>query len=224
MNIENWKNRYTVRQFDEGFVPDREKIDYMSEVIQYIPSQNGIVDHQWVLLTPDDVKIKEWLVDNVYNVFDEGQTHREYFTMLADAPYVFHSIRLTSPAFAELKRKNNEYFRTNGFHTGVLVCEAVNLGLDVAQICCNDGILKEEYDVNEYRDIIWKRFGSELSKITVDYNGTMINFSKENVLEPSLCVAVGKGKPLTENKWTPYKDGVTFTGQKQKKWFNNFVK
>jgi hypothetical protein len=224
MNIENWKNRYTVRRFNTEQLPDEEKIKYMSEVINYIPSQNGVVDHQWVLLTPDDQKIKEWLVDNVYNVFDEDQTHREYFTALAEAPYVFHSIMLYSDLFVTLKRKTNEYFRTNGFHAGVLVCEAVELGLDVCQICCNDGILTDNYREEEYKDIIWDRFGGELGKISLEYNGQNITFSKDNIKQPSLSVGVGVGEPLTPHNWTPYKDGVSFTGQKQKKWFNNFVK
>lgn len=225
MNIEQWEKRYTVRQFDKDQIPDKEKIDYISEVIQYIPSQNGVVDHIWVLLTPDDVELKQWLVDHAYNVYDDSKiNHIEYFTMLSEAPYVFHSIRLTHPVFKDLKRKNTEYFRTNGFHAGVIVCQAVELGLDVAQICCNDGTLKEDFDLELYRDKIWNRFGNEISKIVLDYKGEKINISKDNFLDPSLSVAVGKGNPLTENKWSPYKDGVTFTGQKQKKWFNNFVK
>ena len=224
MDIENWKKRYTVRKFDETVIPDKDKIDYMSKVIEFIPSQNGVVDHQWVLLTPRDNDLKKWLVDNVYNVFDDPQRHREYFTVIAEAPYVFHSIRLQSEEFVNLNRKNTEYFRTNGFHAGVLVCEAVELGLDVSQICCNDGMLRDDYDAQEYRNLIWDRFGSELEKISINYNGSIINFTKDNILEPSLSICVGKGKPLTEHNWTKYKDGVSFTGQKQKKWFNNFVK
>lgn len=224
MSIEQWKKRYTVRQFDKDQIPDKEKINYISEVIQYIPSQNGVVDHIWVLLTPDDIELKQWLVDHVYNVYDDNMTHKEYFTMLSEAPYVFHSIRLFSDSFEKLKRKNTEYFRTNGFHAGVIVCEAVELGLDVAQICCNDGTMAEGYSKQEYQNLIWNRFGNELSKIVVNYDGKKINFSKDNIEQPSLSVAVGTGVPLTNHNWTPYKDGVTFTGQKQKKWFNNFVK
>ena len=222
--VERWQTRYTVRSFFEDEIPDVEKINQISEVIKYIPSQNGVADHQWVLLTPEDKELKEWLVENVYNVWDEEKQHREYFTMIQEAPYVFHSFRVEATSPLHLQRKASEYFRTNGFHAGAIVGTAVQLELDVAQICCNDGILKDNFNWNLYKEKIWNRFGSELSKINVKYKDIVINFQKENISDPSLTISLGVGKPLTAHSYTEYKDGVTFTGQKQKKWFNNFVK
>lgn len=222
--VERWQTRYTVRSFFEDDIPDIEKINQLSEVIQYIPSQNGVADHQWVLLTPEDKELKRWLVDNIYNVWDDDKQHREYFTMIAEAPYVYHSFSIKATMPLDFERKPSEYFRTNGFHAGAMVGTAVQLGLDVAQICCNDGILTEDFDLETYRDKIWARFGDELSKISVRYKNIVINFQRENIFDPSLTVSVGTGKPLTAHTYTEYKDGVSFTGQKQKKWFNNFVK
>lgn len=228
--VERWKNRYTVRSFYEDRIPDIEKINQLNEIIQYIPSQNGVADHQWVLLTPEDKDLKQWLVDKIYNVWDDNNQHREYFSMIAEAPYVYHSfsVRITTPLPLNFKRKTSEYFRTNGFHAGAMVSTALQLGLDVAQICCTDGVLREDVDIEklreEYRDRLWSRFGGELSKISIQYRNVTIYFEKENIFDPSLTISVGTGKPLTKHSFTPYKDGVTFTGQKQKKWFTNFVK
>ena len=95
MITENWKYRRCAREFIEQHV-DYDLIQDIIDIIPAIPSQNGYVDHWWVVFGPEDHKYKEWLVDNVYNFYhsqwDNPKT--EYFTALITAPYVFHSFKL----------------------------------------------------------------------------------------------------------------------------------
>ena len=231
--IERWKNRYTVRSFYEDQIPDIEKINQLNEIIKYIPSQQGVVDHQWVLLTPQDKDFKEWLVDEIYNRWSDDDQHLEYFSMIAEAPYVYHSFNtyITPSLFIDegiVTEHPSEFDRNNGFHAGAILSTALELGLDVAQIACLEGLLRKDKDkekiIKEYRERIWNRFGEELSTINIQHNNVTIYFKKENIFDPSLTISVGTGKPLTKDRLTPYKNGITYTGGKQKKWFNNFVK
>lgn len=246
-----WKKRWTVRSFHKQTIPEKQKIDYLCNVIKYIPAQLGAVDHIWCLLTPEDQELKEWLVHNCYFTEDKRMKHREYFTAIKEAPYVFHSFRLVYPGMTI----DSEFIRNNAFHAGVLVSEALGLGLDVAQIVCIDGygrshdIVKslnanriqdifykaklgdelnsEEADIvtatetpKVYREKIWERFGESIK--TIKYNDTV--GSKENIGAPCMSVCVGHGLPNTSHTFTKYKDGVTFTGQKAKKWFHNLIR
>ena len=231
--VERWKNRYTVRSFYEDQIPDIEKINQLNEIIKYIPSQQGVVDHQWVLLTPQDKDFKEWLVDEVYNRWSDDDQHLEYFSMIAEAPYVYHSfsIKITPPFFIfkdSLRTDASEFDRSAGFHAGAILSTALELGLDTALICCTASLNRKDKDKNkiikEYRERIWNRFGEELSTINIQHNNVTIYFKKENIFDPSITISVGTGKPLTKDRLTPYKNGIAYTGGKSKKWFNNFVK
>lgn len=219
MSIENWKKRYTVRSFDTSSIPSKEDIDYLCNIIEYIPSQLGAVDHIWGLLGPQDHLLKRWLVDNCYYTYDNKNDHKEYFTALAEAPYVFHSFKIKTVV---QDVKPGEHIRNNAFHAGVLVCEAVNRGLGVAQICCVDGF-KINNKQQEYKEKIWGRFSQSLLKIKKEYEGVIHTANIDHIVEPAISVAVGKGLPNTERDFTKYKDGVTFTGQKFQKWLKNII-
>jgi len=222
MNLDAWKNRYTVRRFDENYVPDKEKIDYLVKCIEYIPLQLGNIDHVWTVLGPKDKELKRWLVDNIYHVDDSNMGHREYFTMLAEAPYVFHSFRVTwDPSITRLN-KMNEVVRNNAFHAGVIVSEALNLGLDVAQICCTDGLLRSPDGTKGYKKKVFKHYVTEMwNRHRPVLDILPISPDQYNIDAPLISVAVGKGLPNTDYDYTPYKDGVSFTGQKKSKPFNN---
>lgn len=205
--IESWKHRYTARQFDTNYIPDEETISNIADCIPYVPSQNGTLDHYWIVLGPDDKHIKQWLVDNIYYTYDEGRKHTEYFTMLMDAPYVFHSFRALKP---ELNVSHFEVVRNNSFHAGVIVSEALNAGLDVAQICCTQGLYKE-YGKGKQKPKVFRLYKKILSEFFTDLE------EGYEVLDPMMCVAVGKALPLTQEHFKQYNDGVTFTGKKTSK-------
>ena len=213
-----WKDRYTVRDFHTDIIPGIDKINPICDMIKYIPSQLGNVDHIWCLLTPNDSSLKEWLVDNIYNTSDNGKP--EYFTALMTAPYVFVSFALDQGNTL----RPNGHLRNNGFHAGCIVSKSLQQGLNVAQIACDDGYNYNQEIIEEYRTRIWNRFESELSKIWSMVEGTKVYIDKSMIQRPAMAVGVGYGKPLTKESWTDYKDGRTFTGQKQKKWFDNLVK
>ena len=235
--LDKWKNRYTVRRFDQTTVPAQEHIDNLVEMIQYIPSQLGASDHMWCLLCPDDQELKDWLVENIYYTDDKYKGHNEYFTALRDAPYMFTSFRINVPEqlndilTEEQKNyikipKDNEIIRNNAFHAGILVCETLQFGYNACQIACIDGwtLKKKNNTISEYADKIWNRFGSELGKINVKFNDEIFYFQKDYIGRPLISVGIGKGLANTTHSFTPYKDGMTFTGQKPKKWFNNVVR
>lgn len=233
--LEKWKNRWTVRKFDTKFIPDKNQIAQLADVIQYIPSQLGAVDHVWCLLNPDDQELKDWLVHNIYYTDDDYKQHREYFSALRDAPYMFFSFQLKVPMYffdmltPEQENtikipKTNEVVRNNAFHAGILVCETLQMGLNACQIACTDGWHANQNTLDEkIANKIWYRYGDSLEQISVTFNDTVINFEKEMIGRPLISVGIGKGIPNTTHSFSPYKDGVTFTGQKAKKWFNNVV-
>jgi hypothetical protein len=122
--------------------------------------------------------------------------------------------------------KDNEIIRNNAFHAGVIVSETLQHGYDACQIACVDGwrILQGNLKSNEYANNIWKRFSTELEKINVTFNNQTFYFKKDYIGRPLMSVGIGKGIKNTKQAYTPYKNGVTFTGQKPKKWFNNAVR
>ena len=93
MITENWKHRRSARDFIDKAV-DYALIQDLIDIIPAIPSQNGIVDHWWVVFGPEDFKDKEWLVDNIYHASWHPQKI-EYFTGLITAPYLFHSFKIS---------------------------------------------------------------------------------------------------------------------------------
>jgi nitroreductase len=235
--LDKWKERWTVRKFDSSAIPAEEDINNLYEMIQYIPSQLGQVDHIWCLLNPDDQLLKDWLVENIYYTDDAYQGHNEYFTALRDAPYMFTSFKVLVPPnlvdiLTEEQRgyikipKDNETIRNNAFHAGILVSQSLQCGYNACQIACVDGwrIKQENNKSYEYADRLWERFGAELEKVNVTFNNQTFYFEKNYIGRPLMSVGVGKGIKPTKQSFSPYKDGVTFTGQKPKKWFNNAVR
>tara|TARA_B100000902_G_scaffold259519_1_gene245742 strand:+ start:1514 stop:2233 length:720 start_codon:yes stop_codon:yes gene_type:complete len=239
MSLEDWKRRYTVRKFDRNIIPQSQHIDYIKEVLKYTPTQQGQVDHMWCVLGPKDQKLKDYLVENYYYCDDinrRGESNRrEYFSVLADAPYLFTSfaVNLYLPKYLrfELSRRekkilsknppDEEVSRNNAFHAGILVTESLKLGYDTAQIACHEGWHTSKKP--EYREMMWETFGDNLSKKSIELTNGTIAFKKDYIGKCLMSVGIGKGLPLTDHEWEKYKTGVTFTGQKYKKWFGNIV-
>ena len=217
MSLEAWKSRYTVRRFDTEYIPNREKIDYLKNCIEFIPSQLGVIDHIWCVLGPDHREQKKWLVDNIYFCDDKDMGHYEYFTALMEAPYVFHSFRVIHPRNTRFGNQSmNQVTRNNAFHAGAIVTEALKQDLDVCQICCTDGTVVNPDIMWEYREKIWNAYGKLLKAARPEASAAYIG-------EPMISIGLGKGLPNTEQDYTPYKDGVSFTGQKFSKPMNNCV-
>ncbi len=205
---EHWKNRRCAREFTEQQV-DYALVQDIIDIIPAIPSQNGYVDHWWVVFGPEDHKYKEWLVDNVYNFYhsqwDNPKT--EYFTALVTAPYVFHSFKLHNGS----DQRTVEYIRNNGFHAGVIVSQVVDKGLDAAPIACMDGW--NDNKKNDYCNLIWEKFGPILENVEQIYDENNI-FSINAIVRPMMSIGVGHGASVTVQGYKDYKDGVTARGKK----------
>jgi hypothetical protein len=234
MSLGDWKRRYTVRRFDRDVIPEDQHIEYIKEIFKYTPTQLGQVDHMWCVLGPKDQKLKDYLVKNYYYCNDEKRNHREYFAALADAPYLFTSFAIglvhhkelnfeLTPREKEMYREpnDNEVRRNNAFHAGILVTEALKLGYDTAQIACHEGWHADKRE--EYRSVMWERFGENLNQINLQFTNGKIRFMKGNISKCLMSVGIGKGLPNTPHNYEDYEDGVVFTGHKAKKWFTNIV-
>ncbi len=207
MTKEHWKSRRCARDFTEQQV-DYTLIQDIIDIIPAIPSQNGYVDHWWVVFGPDDFKYKEWLVDNIYNSLLFNQK-TEYFTGLMTAPYLFHSFKISPSRSVE-----NESMRNNAFHAGVIVSQAVDKGLDAAPIACLEGWNDNKKE--EYQNFIWEKFGPILKNIKQIYHKHNI-FSAETIVRPMMSVGVGHGQPVNfPHAKRTYKDGISIQGKSQK--------
>jgi len=220
MDIEEWKRRYTVRKFDETFIPDDNQIQHIVDVIEYVPSQEGKFDHLWLVLSPEDKTFKRWLVENIF-YFQQG-LKKQYMIQILTAPYIFLSITLSDKKF-----NTNDVNRNIGIHAGIILSEALSLGLDVATIGCRAG-----HQSN--KDLLTEQFNEIIKK---DYKELILNNVKDHykfkwknsqMFEVNLAVCVGKGLPLETGRWGRKKlanhEGFEFCPyQKRKKLVKNVI-
>lgn len=216
-NLENkikvWKKRYTVRDFSKNTDDLKEKIDYLSNLFEYIPIQQSIIDHFWILLTPEDDKIKKVLFEEYYFYYHHPNEH---MLPILTAPYIFLSCVYHPSTVVHVDQVRNV-----GLHAGVILSEALQLGLDVSTIGCLDGIHKSKNKLKKQK---------KFQKLLID------NFKKENiesflmrdieecVIFPNLAVCIGHGEPLTNKTFTKVNDFAVVTGQKIKKNKSNLIK
>lgn len=212
MITENWKYRRCAREFTEQHV-DYDLIQDIIDIIPCIPSQNGYVDHWWVVFGPEDFKYKKWLVDNIYHYHHDDQK-TEYFTGLITAPYVFHSFKINPKSDQTVV----EYIRNNSFHAGVIVSQAVDKGLDTAPIACMDGWNEDKR--KDYRDLIWEKFGSILENVKQIYHEQNI-FNPITIVRPMMSIGIGHGASVTVKGYKDYEDGVTALGKGKRKAMEN---
>ena len=210
MSLEIWKNRYSVKKFSkqDNFA---DEINYLKQVIEYIPIQRGINSHFWLLLSnknENERQFKDFLFRNVFALSDGS----EHMYPILSAPYVFLSII------------NREYYDqyecvTNvGVHAGVLLSEGLRLGLDVSTLNCRDMIanspnsnsLRKQFDTY-VKDCL----STKLKKYKKEINNPKFTTS------PSIAVCFGKGLPLEKHMFEMVDDKPIKVGQKQKKKFSN---
>jgi hypothetical protein len=223
MDINKWKNRYTVRKFDETNIPTDEQIQHIVDVIKYVPSQEGKFDHVWIVLSPNDSSFKKWLTKNVF-YHDNDSQGREFMIQVLTAPYVFLCVRWLDNGEEILDCKRNI-----GIHAGTILSEALFLGLDAATIGCTTGITPK----NKNYDNVILEFNKKIKqkyKTLIDNSiGKTFNFdwNENNLFRLDMAVCIGCGEPLT--KRTSQKNLIKhhkfryFPGQKRKKLINNVV-
>jgi hypothetical protein len=211
-NTEIWKKRFTARDFSDDITDLKEKIEYLSGLFKYIPIQQSIIDHFWILLTPDDNDIKKILFEEYYCYY---HSPREHMLPVLTAPYIFMSC-VYHPAGVEFHDQN----RNIGIHAGVILSESLRLGLDVSTIACLDGLHK-----SKKRD----KKKKQVQKLIVNHVGKQYiqrYLSKDldqSLIFPSLLVCVGKAKPLTNYLYKKVDGFTVCTGQKQKKALSNLI-
>ncbi len=151
-DISIWKKRFTARQFYEDEIPSKDQIDFICDPLNYVPYQvcegQKTPDIFWILIGPDKKEFKIWLVNNFFYSIEEKDI-KSYFVALIDAPYVLLCLNLEKRL-----RKTKKLLPTNketairnvGVATGVIISQAISIGLDVGQFGCvqNDiNIIKE---------------------------------------------------------------------------------
>lgn len=214
-NIEAWKSRYTVRQFTNKSI-DPVDIEYLSEIFEYIPIQNGIINHMWIRLGPDDQDFKTFLYEEIFHVTDKS----EHMYAVASSPYVFLGLYHYRNTVGK-KVTEREKILNIGFHGGVLLTEALHLGYDVAQIACNEGyfVNREEKQKEFNRFVVNSMEKQELEKYIEEPK-------KIHLADyfPKLAICIGKGLPLSKENNAVILDGKPAkTHQKPKKPSTNLV-
>ena len=199
-NIEAWKSRYTVKQFTNKSI-DPVDIEYLVEIFEYIPIQNGVLSHMWIRLGPDDQDFKTFLYENIFLYGNKSSLEHMY--PVASAPYVFlglyHKRNLVGKNVTEHEKVLNI-----GLHGGVLLTEALHLGYDVSQVACNDGFRfnRKEKQKEFNRLVVNSMEKQELEKY--------IDEPKKIHLAdyfPKLAICIGKGLPLSKENNTVMLDG-----------------
>lgn len=222
-DIEKWKNRYTVKRFDENFIPSNDQIQHIVDVIKYIPSQESRFDHIWLVLSPKDKKIKKWLTSNVF-YHDNDLQGREYMIQVLTAPYVFLCVTFLDNSISILDCKRNI-----GIHAGSIMSEALFLGLDVATIGCTTGTSSK----NPNRDDIEIQFNRLIKeKFKQSINDTIgrqfkFDWTDSKLFQLDMAVGIGKGMPLVKKpgpkQFTKHNKFRYFPGQKSKKNIKNVI-
>ena len=215
-NIETWKSRYTVKEFT-GKEIEPNDVEYLSEIFQYIPIQQGMLNHFWLMLGPEEQDFKTFLYENVFHVKDKS----EHMYAVASSPYVFlgvyHQQGLVGKGGRMSHVSEHEAIINLGFHGGVLLSEALHLGYDVSQVACQEGINKN-----------WPEFNQRVRDFLSEEDVKKLMFHPARLpkvdFHPKLVICIGKGLPLTENVSTVIRDGFPAkVHQKPKKPATNLV-
>lgn len=221
-NIDVWKSRYTVRRFADKNSVKQEDIDYLIKLFEYIPIQQGIVNHFWLLLGPNDQDFKNFMYEKVCHVRDES----EHMYAMSSAPYIFLSITHDAPCKKDVTLRGLDdadiwQKLTNiGFHAGVILTEALHMGYNVAQIACMEGKRKKK---------IVKQFSQRVrSSLTEDDKINYFedpNDSERTSYKPVLAICIGEGLPISKDYplKTTLANKPTVIGQKPKKVASNIT-
>lgn len=184
--LSEWKSRYTVREFDSNKIPKKEDMDYLMDVIPYIPTQESREETIWLTLGPEEKHIKKWIFDNIFFCYVQDN-EPEHMYAVSSAPYVF--LNCVLEAFSDY-----EAFKMQGIQGGVLLTESLKMGYDCSLIGCKDhDFFKDKDRFDQFKNLVFDHFGmSEFEK----YGVTGV----DSRLHPSLCVCVGTGLPYKNEK------------------------
>lgn len=190
-----WENRRTTRLFsNENREIPKEDLEYIATVINNTPSQCSIKSHFWMYLgeSEEDMKFREWLVDNVYWTPDDdnniGTNGVETMLAVIQAPAVLVCVRTSSPWANPEEEKTPEDHkhladRSEGFVSGVILATLLNMGYKVATFGCTAGAFvpgNHREVFAEFTNMVKERFGSELKTMIDTYPGKQGNWDDIN--------------------------------------------
>jgi hypothetical protein len=201
-----WKNRYNIREFSNEEIP-KEKIDTLVSLFPYIPIQQSIVSHFWILLDPAASDFKNFLFREIYRTRD-----REHMLPIKSAPYVFLSV--ISDKVAKGDDKPTQHHNV-GLHAGVLLSEALNMDLNVSCIRCTEG--RSQTNHKEFNERLINYIDKEKLKKYLPKRAEL----HELAFSPSIAVCIGKGLPLRSQPIEKRDGYKVFTGRKKRKPFSN---
>lgn len=193
-NIDQWKNRHTAREFDTTRIPSQEQIKHITSCLNYMPiqatSSNNLhlPNHLVFLLNPDDVELKQHLVNYVFKS-PEGDEH---FTALYDAPYVFLLVDLLVKDRKHVRSVECDpapFFMSVGLTTGIILSQALEVGLDVGQFACVNTT-----NSKKTLQILNNQFESEIKELTNVHASYKIKIG-----EVMMGIGVGYSKELKNN-------------------------
>ena len=252
MSLEEWKQRYTPRIFDNtSKVPDQD-LEELIELVKYIPSQNGKHQHTWVVLTEKHKHVKKWLIENIFYLYDNQVQiglpagEKEHMIQIYTAPVVFCAFYEPEGSMSF----QSEVYRAIGLHSAAIGQKALTQGHDIAFLGCiaqtkdhddHDRILKtlNEESLNYLKKKDFKNLPRAVQDHEIMKRGfteiLVQNFEKQLRelyrnktffnFYPGLCLCIGKGLEIPENihHFATY-DGYTYRQtQKRKKDIHNII-
>lgn len=196
-HMDPWKERFSVRVFCDEQPDYTEEINYLIEMLSYVPIQNGVNSHFWMLLTPNDQDFKNWMFEKICWTNRGTADDITHFLSIKKAPYTF--LAVTHNPFSIPIGEN---FRNIGFHGGVILTEAIRLGMDTAPIGCFTGYYDNPKIKKEFTKRVNQFAGESLKKYVgppTDFAGKQTN-QKIKLWEPMFYISLGKGERHTTNK------------------------
>ena len=222
MSIEDWENRYTVRKFSEtNREINPEHLKYLETALNNLPYQCNIKSDVWVYLSSSDkdLEFRRWLMENVYNLYNQKQGFKEHMLPVAQAPGIMLCCK-TSKAWLDgagdrLSRDIDSIAdRAEGMFTGVIISTMMNFGYKVGTFRCTTGLEEDspadklEYFSNYIKD----RYESQLAHMfqTDDPEefefdpGTVVAFGPED--ERHIDIKTGKAllPGTNRSEWEGY--------------------
>ena len=223
MSIEAWENRYTVRKFSEtNREINPEHLKYLETVLNNLPYQCNVKSDIWIYLGSNDrdLEIRKWLMENVYNQWNEKDQIQEHMLPVLQAPAIMLCCKTNKPwldGSGDRPARDVEDIanRGEGIFTGALISSLIHLGYKVGTFRCTEGLEQEnpssklEYFSNYIKD----RYESHLAYMfkTDDPEefefdpGTVVAFGPED--EPYINVKAGRAlvKGTNVAEWQGYK-------------------
>ena len=229
MSIDAWENRYTVRKFSEtNREINPEHLKYLETVLNNLPYQCNTKSDVWIYFgsSDRDLEFRKWLMENVYNLWNNKDQMQEYMLPVLQAPGIMLCCKTDRPWLfgppKDIPKPRDQIDlanRAEGIFTGALISTLIHLGYKVGTFRCTDGLeqnnpnSKIEYFSNYIKD----RFESQLTDMfkgpvktndpeTFKFDpGTVVAFGPED--EPYINVKTGRAlvKGTNVAEWNGYK-------------------